>query len=778
MGAEDPTTRMVREIGKEESASRTDFRRTDDSASRRKHRSRRRSSRHYPRPIRGLRLTTKLMLVGLPLALVLVPWVSFAVLDHMEHAFVQLQSDHQRGIAENMATLFHGHRELFDDLPPVPNEASLVARPIPKQVWVNAQASDWGDEALVQRRFGADDGSFTLSLGTRPGWLFAYLEITDDVRVYRDLNVLRLDNADQVRISFLKTDGEEGRIVVTLSESGDTTAYTMDSEWAFADNGAPEKDVRGFVRETQTGYALEMRLRLDLLGSRQFFSVSFVDIDDPVSRAVRAVTSTAPSETESSHLVVVRSPELLEPLDNRGYQGMQIRVIDAQKKERAERGGIRVDDRLTPSSSGLARVLVWFDVARDKAVAVRDWVWQRLAGDSRRLPAIDPDAMAIEDRVMTAALAGESIALRRRVGEVETLLAGHPIWDEQKQDSGPRVAIGMVAVEQNLDDILLFQRQVFDEIAVVSVLSFLVVLVSLVLFAGRLTWRIRGLRREVTEAIDEYGRLRAKALTGGMTAGDEIGDLARSVSNMLVRLDQHNTFLQKMPRTLRHEINNPLNTVMTSLDQLTREFREVAGSKYLDSARRGILRIGAIVQNLADAANLEESLASEDLDVIDIRALMDSYATNCRTVHKSHAFVFHAPPGPLLANVADYRIEQLLDKLVDNAIDFHRANSPIRIQLDADRDTLQITVANRGPLLSPDVAGSLFGSMVSRRASANELHFGLGLYVVRVIAEQHGGSVRAMNLRDGSGVGVMVRLPLAEVPPQTPHVLEQASGGR
>lgn len=720
------------------------------------------------------------MLVGLPLALVLVPWVSFTLLDWMEESIIQWQSNIQKGVAENIASLFHGEVELFDDLSTDPSEADLVARRIANPVRLNAQPTEWGDEALVQRPFGPPgDGSFALSLGTRPEQLYAYMEITDDVRVYRDLEVLRLDNADQVRLSFLKTDGDEGRIAVTLSESGDTTVYTMDPEWSFAaDDGAPVKDVRGFVRETDTGYALEMRMRLDMLGSRQFFTVSFVDVDDPASRQVRAVTTTAPSAAEGSHLVVVRSPELLEKLDDRGYRGMGIRIVDAQRKERAERGAIRVGDRSTPSITGLARVLGWLDIVRDKAAAGRDWVWQRLTGEAWSAPRVGENPQQIEDEVITAALAGESITRRRRVGEVETILAGHPIWRDTNHAIDPSVVIGMVAVEQNTDDIFVLQRQAWSEIAVVSVLSFVVVLVSLVVFAGRLTWRIRNLRREVTAAIDEYGRLQATALTGGMNAGDEIGDLARSVSNMLARLDQHNTFLQRMPRTLRHEINNPLNTVMTSLDQLAREVRDVAESKYLESARRGILRIGAIVQNLADAASLEESLASEDLDVVDIRALMDSYVTNCRTVHKNHSFVFRGPPGPVLANVADYRIEQVLDKLIDNAIDFHRAKSPIRIQLDVHRDTMQITVANRGPMLPPDVAGSLFESMVSRRASASELHFGLGLYVVRVIAEQHGGSVRAMNLVDGSGVAVMVRLPLAESSPQAPRPLEQVAAGR
>ena len=757
----------------------TVVRHQENRASQSGRRLRRRSRPQHTRRIWGLRLATKLMLVGLPLALVLVPWVSFALLDWMEESIVQWQSNIQKGVAENIASLFHGEVELFDDLSTDPSEADLVARRIANPVWLNAQPSEWGDDALVQRRFGPQgDGSFALSLGTRPEQLYAYMEIADDMQVYRDLEVLRLDNADQVRISFLKTDGDEGRIAVTLSESGDTTVYSMDPEWSFAaDDGAPVKDVRGFVRETDTGYALEMRMRLDMLGSRQFFTVSFVDVDDPVSRDIRAVTTTAPPGAEGSHLVVVRSPELLEKLDDRGYQGMAIRIVDAQRKERAERGAIRVGDRSAPSPTGLARVMGWLDLVRDKAAAGRDWVWHRLTGEVWSAPRVGDDPRAIEDALVTAALAGESTTRRRRVGDVETILAGHPIWRGTDQTVDPRIVIGMVAVEQNTDDIFVLQRQAWSEIAVVSVLSFVVVLVSLVVFAGRLTWRIRNLRREVTAAIDEYGRLQATALTGGMTAGDEIGDLARSVSNMLARLDQHNTFLQRMPRTLRHEINNPLNTVMTSLDQLAREVRDVAESKYLESARRGILRIGAIVQNLADAASLEESLASEDLDVVDIRALMESYVTNCRTVHKNHSFVFRGPPEPILANVADYRIEQMLDKLIDNAIDFHRAKSPIRIQLDAHRDTMQITVANRGPMLPPDVAGSLFESMVSRRASASELHFGLGLYVVRVIAEQHGGSVRAMNLVDGSGVAVMVRLPLAESSPQAPRPLEQAAAG-
>jgi two-component system, OmpR family, sensor histidine kinase ChvG len=228
-------------------------------------------------------------------------------------------------------------------------------------------------------------------------------------------------------------------------------------------------------------------------------------------------------------------------------------------------------------------------------------------------------------------------------------------------------------------------------------------------------------------------------------------------------LHQHNNFLETRPRTLRHEINNPLNTLSTSLQNLADENPDVRDSKYLESAKRGVMRIGVIVQNLADAANLEESLEAEEHEVIDIAKLLDNYVANCRITHKNCEFIYRGPGRPVYAKVSDYRIEQLLDKIIDNAIDFHRANTPIKVQLDALRDHLQITVANRGPTLPEKAEQSLFDSMVSHRGPENRLHFGLGLYVVRVIADHHGGFVRAVNLADGSGVAILVQLPLARV---------------
>jgi signal transduction histidine kinase len=100
---------------------------------------------------------------------------------------------------------------------------------------------------------------------------------------------------------------------------------------------------------------------------------------------------------------------------------------------------------------------------------------------------------------------------------------------------------------------------------------------------------------------------------------------------------------------------------------------------------------------------------------------------------------------------------QMLDKLAANAADFSPRDEPVRIRLD---ESGSLTVSNSGPLLPAEMTGRLFESMVSvRPAGSSEPHLGLGLYMVRLIAEFHGGVARAANREDGSGVVVRIECP-------------------
>ena len=728
---------------------------------------------------RGPRLGTKLMLLGA--ALLIVPWFSFRQLVQMESFLVQGQSQAQLLTAEGISTLLNGRDDLFNDLPiSLDGYEALYAHPLPGAVRIDGRDNDWESLADRRQRFGVSgveppilrvdeagnalpvppasgtlgDGAFELLLGERSGQLYAFLSVHDGTRVWRNSNYLRLDNADHVRLSYVTSDGQDGRLQIALQAPGVTTAYHMDEDWRFARDGQPENRLQGFMEETESGYDLEFRIPLDMLGSRRSFGLSVVDVDDPESRQIRTITQTLPTTgPESFNLVVLRSPEVLNIIRGLGYSGARILVVDRQRRVRAETGSYQ-SDADSPAEQDLWET-GFFDFAR---IPLRN-VLDLGRGDVRPL-----QGASVGEQVIRTSLEGRPAAVLRRLsnGE-EIIMAAHPIIASDR-------IIGTVVVEQNTDDILDLQRDALERIILVSGASLLAVFLVLLAFSIRLAWRIRGLGTETINSIDQHGRLKTSQLRGEVDAGDEIGDLARSVSNMLSKLHQHNQFLESMPRTLRHEINNPLNTVSTSLQNLEQERPDLLGNKYLESARRGVMRIGAIVQNLADAANLEESLDAEELEEIDLEELLENYVSNCRNVHPGCLFIFRGAAQEVRACVADYRIEQLLDKIIDNAVDFHRPGTPIRVLLDVRRDDLEITVANQGPPLDAQIQGSLFDSMVSRRNSTrdNRLHFGLGLYVVRIIAQRHGGSVRAANLPGGDGVAVTVTLPLAE--PQQPRL--------
>ena len=713
--------------------------------------------------LRGPRLPTKLAFLGL--ALLVVPWFSYKQLVEMERLLIQGQSQAQLLTAEGISTLFNGREDLFNDLPiDVENFAPLFARPLPNIIRLDGLIEDWdqsvdNDNLSFGSPQGNNDGDFELLLGERAGQLYVHMKIKDNNLVLRDPEYLRLDNADHIRLNFIQANGEDGRISLVLGDNNALTGFFMDDQWRYAATGAADNRIQGIVTrpddEPDTLWA-EFRFPLELMGSRRFFGISWADVDDSVNREIAKITQTLPTAGQKSfNLVVLRTPEVRNIIQGLGYSGARILVIDSERRVRAETGTIQTESESESDTAGVDRLAKLF-------AAVRPWIHAAVFGErykNENTEAEDEESAA--SQAIGASLAGEPIAMRSRLGkDGEIILAAHPIISAES-------VIGTVIVEQNISDILAFQRTAFEQVILVSSLSLFAVFVSLLAFAGRLAWRIRNLRREASSAIDSYGRLRTNTLIHEIEAGDEIGDLARSVSNMLSKLHRHNTFLESMPRTLRHEINNPLNTLSTSLQNLAEEIPNVNESKYLKSAQRGVHRIGSIVQNLADAASLEEALETEEMELIDLDQLIRNYVANCSLVHNQYQFDYRGSKQPAFTLVSDFRIEQLLDKIIDNAIDFHRRDSPIRVQLDVYNQQIQLTVANRGPLLPAAIEQSVFDSMVSHRGQDNRLHFGLGLYVVRIIAEHHGGFVRALNLTDGSGVALMVQLPLIEAEADT-----------
>ena len=104
----------------------------------------------------------------------------------------------------------------------------------------------------------------------------------------------------------------------------------------------------------------------------------------------------------------------------------------------------------------------------------------------------------------------------------------------------------------------------------------------------------------------------------------------------------------------------------------------------------------------------------------------------------------------------------MLDKLVDNAVDFSPPGSTVRLRMrDGGGPDVAIEIENDGPSLPEDAGRQLFESLWQhRRGDDGRPHFGLGLYIVKLITDFHAGSVQAED-RPGDPGGVRFTIRLA-----------------
>ncbi|HUL97481.1 MAG TPA: ATP-binding protein [Usitatibacter sp.] len=319
--------------------------------------------------------------------------------------------------------------------------------------------------------------------------------------------------------------------------------------------------------------------------------------------------------------------------------------------------------------------------------------------------------------------------------------------------------VGAVVVEETTGSIQILKESALENLLALTLAVVAAALVILLAFATRLTTRIRRLHAEADAAIDAQGRVRGEITP--TRARDEIGDLTRTTAAVLARLRDYNAYLEAMAGRLSHELRTPVAVVRSSLDNLKAQDLPAASRVYVERAGEGVERLGRLVSRLSEGTRLERMLESAERERFDLAAVVAGCVEGYRAAYPQRRFDYAAPAGPVeMVGVPD-AFAQLLDKLVDNANDFALAGTPVRVSLSAAERRAVLAVENDGPPLPDATVARLFDSMVSMRPAQSrrdEGHLGLGLYIVRLVAEFHGGTVRALNLPGGRGVRFQVEV--------------------
>lgn len=226
---------------------------------------------------------------------------------------------------------------------------------------------------------------------------------------------------------------------------------------------------------------------------------------------------------------------------------------------------------------------------------------------------------------------------------------------------------------------------------------------------------------------------------------------------MLRQLGEYNDYLRSLASKLSHELRTPLAIVTSSLENLEHEPLSKAAVSYAGRARDGADRLRRILTAMSEASRVEELMQHAEPETFDLLAALTSTVAAYRDVYAKRKFEIASDVPTAKLQGAPELIIQMLDKLVDNAVDFSSPDDVITIGLQRNGDSLTLTVANPGPPLPERMQSQLFDSMVSLRPG-DDRHLGLGLYIARLIAEGHGGSISARNT--DTGVEFAVTLPI------------------
>lgn len=229
---------------------------------------------------------------------------------------------------------------------------------------------------------------------------------------------------------------------------------------------------------------------------------------------------------------------------------------------------------------------------------------------------------------------------------------------------------------------------------------------------------------------------------------------------MLTRLSGYTRYLEGLPDTLAHEMNNPLNVVSSSLQNLEQQQPSIKNDIYMERAQGGIRRLKHLLSSLTAAANLEEAMRSEEKTRLNFSDLLQNYVEGVQTMYRFHHLILKLPADDIYILGSGDHIAELLDKLIDNAVQFGVPQTVIEICLKPVEEGILFCVTNEGATIEKEQHERVFDPMVSLgRKDAQTAHLGLGLYVVRLIADYHQARAWMTNRIDGTGVVVSVLFP-------------------
>jgi two-component system sensor histidine kinase ChvG len=249
---------------------------------------------------------------------------------------------------------------------------------------------------------------------------------------------------------------------------------------------------------------------------------------------------------------------------------------------------------------------------------------------------------------------------------------------------------------------------------------------------------------------------------------DEIGLLARAVSDMTGALRQRIDAVDSFAADVAHEIKNPLASLRSAVDTLTRVEDPDLRSELIQIAAHDVRRIDRLVTEIAAASRVDAEISRATLERVDLADLFANLirSREDRGMNGGRRLVLDAAPTARLTVMGvPTQLERVAENLIDNAVSFSPEGGVVSVTIRQAGRQIVTEVCDEGPGIAPDAREDVFRRFHSDRPAGESFgnHSGLGLAIGRAIAEAHDGTLIADARPDGAG-GACLRLTLLAAP--------------
>lgn len=719
----------------------------------------------------NMRIPIRLQLLFMSAFLLVIPVIGYQYVWELETYLRDGQEQTMIGTARAIASAMHERERLFDS-PATQRETvrpgtDLYAVPIREPIKLDGEFSDWKDAEPLIRHYDEHyliDSqnelpeqpvtiAFDHAVGRYQDYVYAMFAVKDNVWIPRGANARGVHQNDHLLIAMSDDDGVIQRYVIAPRQAGWVNGFLLDEAPNSYAVVANETRIQGRWITTTDGYNIEIRFPFAMTSGDLAFAL--VDVDESIQGSIVNTVGTAnPNQETELGTIASQSDEIERLLKSLQYTRSRVWVVDKHLRVLARAGDIQSANGLRSQSRDTSGPSWWRYIESEWLLPLYYTVLTRPSNDF-----IDElaNAFALQGKEVANALQGRDDALWRLSPDNKAVIlsAAHPIFIDNK-------VMGAVVVEQTTNGIRSLRNQALEQLFHVMLAITIVAVLVILLFATRISGRIRQLRDDTEAVIDESGKIIGQLPT--RKRYDEIGDLSASFSQVLERLTHYTQYLENMASRLSHELRTPVAIVRSSLDNLAVIQKDESERAYTERALRGIDRLSQILTRMSEATRLEASLVSTNRVTFNAADVIGVCAESYAAIYSDNAIDFKQSAKQADIQGIPDLFAQMLDKVVSNAVEFSAANHPIRIHLWTENQRVCLSVTNEGPVLPEGMEKELFQSMVSVREQHGDtqgVHLGLGLFIAKTIADFHQGEISISNLPDKTGVCVICRFPLA-----------------